>query len=123
MVVTKNEFTFSVTDLQVTPLTTRVNYSIALNNVQSLEQEDEYKLRRFGIAIFDDQGRQLPALHGDGKYEGNRLNYDRRYASTSGTTKYLILKPFVIKDDFTENVKEDQYIKGLETRIELPASK
>ncbi|MFB0841624.1 DUF4179 domain-containing protein [Paenibacillus oleatilyticus] len=123
-VVTKNEFTFSVTDLQVTPLTTRVNYSIALNNVQSLEQEDEYKkLRRVGIAAFDDQGRKLPELHGDGAYEGNRLNYDRRYASTLGTTKYLILKPFVIKDDFTENVKEDQYIKGLETKIELPASK
>ncbi|WP_371318201.1 DUF5643 domain-containing protein [Paenibacillus elgii] len=77
--------------------------------MQSLEQEDEYKLRRVGIAVFDDQGRQLPALRGDGKYEGTRLNYDRRYASTSGTAKSLILRPFVIK--------------GLETKIELPASK
>ncbi|MGU3568662.1 DUF4179 domain-containing protein [Paenibacillus sp. D51F] len=122
-VVPNEELTFSVIDLQLTPLTTRVNYSIALNNMITLEMKDELRLRHIGVAVFNDQGRQLATLGGDGEYEANSLNFDSRYASTPGETKYLILKPFVIKDDFSESVHEDQYIKGLETRIELPAAK
>ncbi|SEG71938.1 DUF4179 domain-containing protein [Paenibacillus sp. UNC499MF] len=120
--VTKDELTFSVSALQATPLTTRIYSSIALDKVSALNVKEENRLRRIGIAVFDDQGRQLPSLNGDGVYEGNRLNFDNRYASTPGKTGYLVLKPFVIKDDFTEKVHEDQYIKGLEMKIDVHAA-
>ncbi|MEC0244302.1 DUF4179 domain-containing protein [Paenibacillus chitinolyticus] len=120
--VTKDELTFSVTALQATPLTTRIYSSVALDKVTALNLNEENRLRRIGIAVFDDQGRQLPRLNGDGVYEGNRLNFDNRYATTPGKIDYLVLKPFVIKDDFTENVHEDQYIKGLEMKIDMHAA-
>ncbi|MFS0838795.1 DUF4179 domain-containing protein [Paenibacillus sp. 1P03SA] len=120
--VTKDELTFSVSALQATPLTTRIYSSVALDKVTALNLKEEDRLRRIGIAVFDDQGRQLPRLNGDGVYVGNRLNFDSRYASTPGKTGYLILKPFVIKDDFTEKVQEDQYLKGLEMKIDMIAA-
>ncbi|WP_405083005.1 DUF4179 domain-containing protein [Paenibacillus chitinolyticus] len=120
--VTKDELTFSVTALQATPLTTRIYSSVTLDKVTALNLNEENRLRRIGIAVFDDQGRQLPRLNGDGVYEGNRLNFDNRYATTPGKIDYLVLKPFVIKDDFTENVHEDQYIKGLEMKIDMHAA-
>lgn len=120
--VSKDELTFSVSALQATPLTTRIYSSVALDKVTALNLKEEDRLRRIGIAVFDDQGRQLPRLNGDGVYVGNRLNFDNRYASTPGKTGYLVLKPFVIKDDFTEKVQEDQYIKGLEMKIDLHAA-
>lgn len=117
--VTKEDLTFGVANVSVSPITTRVTTSIALNSASSLTQKDEERLRKIGIAVYDDQGRQLTALSGDGVYEGNRLIYDRRYATTTGESKYLIIKPFMIKDDFAEEVQEDQFIAGLETKIDL----
>ncbi|WP_166239898.1 DUF4179 domain-containing protein [Paenibacillus turpanensis] len=120
-VTANGEFTFSVSKVEVTPVTTRLKTSLALTHATTLTEKEELRMRRIGAAVFDDQGRQLAALSGDGIYEGNRLIYDRRYASTPGTSKYLVVKPFVIKDDFAEDIQEDQYIKELETRIELPS--
>lgn len=117
--VTKDDLTFSVTKVSSTPITTRLTTSVTLNGVSSLSSKDELRLRKIGIAVFDDKGQRLASLSGDGVYDGNRLVYDRRYASTPGTSKYLIVKPFIIKDDFAEDVKEDQYLKGLETKIDL----
>ncbi|KQL43609.1 hypothetical protein AN963_29690 [Brevibacillus choshinensis] len=49
-----------------------------------------------------------------------RLVFDGGYATT-GKTKYLIIKPFVYQDDFSEKVRDDQFVKGLELKMELPA--
>lgn len=117
--VTKEDLTFGVANVSVSPITTRLTTSIALNSASSLTQREEERLREIGIAVYDDQGRQLTALSGDGVYEGNRLIFDRRYATTTGESKYLIIKPFIIKDDFAEDVQEDQFIAGLETKIDL----
>ncbi|MFD2701932.1 DUF4179 domain-containing protein [Paenibacillus shunpengii] len=117
--VTKEDLTFGVANVSVSPITTRLTTSIALNSASSLTQREEERLREIGIAVYDDQGRQLTALSGDGVYEGNRLIFDRRYATTTGESKYLIIKPFIIKDDFAEDVQKDQFIAGLETKIDL----
>lgn len=122
-VVSNEELSVTVAALQSTPLTTRINYSVALNNADTLNKKAEARLGKIRVAVFDDQGRQLPALNGDGEYTGNSLYLDSRYASTPGTSKYLILKPFVVEDDFTETVKAKQFIKGLEVKVELPAAK
>ncbi|UQZ36753.1 hypothetical protein C2I18_26405 [Paenibacillus sp. PK3_47] len=118
-----DELSVSVASLQSTPLTTRVHYSIALTNADKLTEKQEKQLNKIRVAVYDDQGRQLPALNGDGEYSSNALTFDARYASTSGTTSYLLLKPFIVEDDFTETVKEKQFIKGMELKIELPAAK
>lgn len=117
------ELSVSIADLQTTPLTTRIHYSVALNNVETLTGKDEDRLKDIRIAVYDDQGRQLPALNGDGQYTANALNFDARFATTPGATSYLLLKPFVVEDDFSETVKEKQFIKDLEMKIELPAAK
>lgn len=117
------ELTFSVTDVWVTPITTRLKTSLSLNDAATLTEKEEKRLIKIGVAVFDDQGRRLTALNGDGIIEGNALIFDRRYASQPGTSKYFIVKPFVIKDDFAEDIKDDQYLKELETKIELPLAK
>lgn len=117
--VTKEDLTFGVANVSVSPITTRLTTSIALISASSLTQREEERLREIGIAVYDDQGRQLTALSGDGVYEDNRLIFDRRYATTTAESKYLIIKPFIIKDDFAEVVQEDQFIAGLETKIDL----
>ncbi|USB33119.1 DUF4179 domain-containing protein [Paenibacillus sp. YPG26] len=119
-----DELTVTVKDLQATPVTTRLTTSIALNQVKDLTLQDEDRLRHIGIAVVDDQGRRLTALNGEGEYQANQLNFDSLYASAPEThnSKYLIVKPFVIKDDFSEDVQEDQYIRELEVKIELPQS-
>lgn len=121
-VATSDDLAFSVSEVRVTPITTRLTTSIALTDATTLTRKEERRLIKIGIAVFDDQGRRLNALNGDGVIEGNRLVFDRRYASQPGESKYLIVKPFIIKDDFAENVGEDQFIKGLETRIELSSA-
>lgn len=120
-VVASEDLTFSVTDVWVTPITTRLTTSISLTDATTLSDKEEKRLIKIGVAVFDDQGRRLTALNGDGKIEGNTLVFDRRYASQPGTSKYFIVKPFIIKDDFAEDIKDSQYLKELETKIELPA--
>ncbi|XOK62192.1 DUF5643 domain-containing protein [Paenibacillus elgii] len=120
IVKTKDDLAFSVTQVRVTPITTRLTTNAMLTGLNKLNQKEENRLIKIGVAVFDDQGRRLPALSGEGIIQENRLIFDRRYASTSGTSKYLMVKPFVIKDDFNEEIKEDQYLAGLEMKIELP---
>ncbi|WP_152397651.1 DUF5643 domain-containing protein [Paenibacillus cellulositrophicus] len=117
------DLTFEVSDVSVTPITARLKTAVTLAGAETLTWDEEKRLTRIGIAVYDDQGRRLPALNGEGKIDGNRLVFDRRYASTSGTSTFLTVKPFLIRDDFAEEVEEEQFLKGLETRIELsPAS-
>lgn len=113
------ELTFSVAEIHTTPVTTRLSASLEMNGTRTLNEKQETRLHKIGVALFDDQGRQLTALNGEGTYEANRLVFDSLYASPPGQTKYLILKPFVIHDDFTENVRENQFIKELEMKIDL----
>jgi len=120
--VSNELFTAAVTEAQVTPVTTRLSTVISLNNKSSLTTTDQQQLRQIGFAIYDDQGRQLTALNGEGKYEGNQLKSERIYASTSGDSKYLIVKPFEIKDHFAEEVEDQQFIKGMDMKIELNQS-
>lgn len=103
----------TVSEVNVTPVTTRLVTTIKLGKPLS-EQ-----LSHTRIAVYDDQGRQLPALNGEGTLEENSISFDGRFAST-GKTKYLIVKPFVYEDDFSEKVREDQFIEGLELKIDLP---
>ncbi|MWV42489.1 DUF4179 domain-containing protein [Paenibacillus sp. HJL G12] len=117
------DLTFEVSDVSVTPITARLKTAVTLAGAETLTWDEEKRLTRIGIAVYDDQGRRLPALNGKGKIDGNRLVFDRRYATTSGTSTFLTVKPFLIRDDFAEEVEEGQFLKGLETRIELsPAS-
>ncbi|PWW07251.1 uncharacterized protein DUF4179 [Paenibacillus cellulosilyticus] len=116
------DLSFSVSKVSVTPITTRLTTSIALTDAITLTNKEEHRLIAIGVAVFDDQGRHLSALNGEGIMEGNRLLFDRRFASQPGTSKYLIVKPFIIRDSFNEDVQEDQFIQQLETIIELPAA-
>ncbi|MBD0381912.1 DUF4179 domain-containing protein [Paenibacillus sedimenti] len=122
IVTAGGDLSFSLSQVWVTPITTRLTTTTSLTGAETLTHKEENRLIKIGIAVFDDQGRRLPALNGDGIIEGNRLIFDRRYASTPGTSKYLTVKPFVIKDDFTEDVQEDQYLKALEMKIDLPSA-
>lgn len=112
-------YTAAVTEAKVTPITTRISTIISLNNKSTLTAQDEEQLRHIGFAIFDDQGRQLTALSGEGLYEGSQLRSERIYATTSKHLKYLIVKPFEIKDDFTEVIKDHQFIKGMDIKVNL----
>lgn len=119
-VTSSDNLTFSVDKAWVTPITTRLTTSIALTDAVTLTDNEEKRLLNIRVAIFDDQGRRLTPLNGEGVIEGNRLVFDYRYASQLGTSKYYIAKPFIIKDSFEEDIEEKQYLKGLETIIELP---
>lgn len=103
---------FEVSEVNVTPVTTRLLYSVKLDG----ETSD----KSIRAALFDDQGRQLTTLHGEGERKDNTLTFDARYASAQGQPKYFIIKPFVVKDHFAETVTDDQFIKGLEIKVDLP---
>ncbi|MDN4605123.1 DUF4179 domain-containing protein [Paenibacillus sp. F6_3S_P_1C] len=118
-IVSNDLITASVTEAQVTPITTRISTVISLNGQSTLTAKDQDQLRNIGFAINDDQGRQLTPLNGEGLYEGNQLKSARIYATTPGDTKYLIVKPFEIEDDFTEEITDRQFIKGMDMKIEL----
>ncbi|WP_440115441.1 DUF4179 domain-containing protein [Paenibacillus sp. QZ-Y1] len=118
-IVSNDLITASVTEAQVTPITTRLSTVISLNGKSMLTAKDEEQLRNIGFAIYDDQGRQLTALSGEGLYEGNQLKSERIYATTPGDSTYLIVKPFEINDDFTEEITDRQFIKGMDMKIEL----
>ncbi|KAJ3197807.1 DUF4179 domain-containing protein [Paenibacillus sp. FSL R5-0517] len=117
--MTNDVYTAAVTEAEVTPVTTRLTTVIGLNDKSTLTAKEEEQLRHIGFAVYDDQGRQLTALSGEGLYEGNQLKSERIYATTAKDVKYLIVKPFKIKDDFTEEVKDTQFIKGMEMKIQL----
>lgn len=91
-------------------------------NVTPMEGETSDQLTHMRVAVFDDQGRQLPAINGEGTLENNSIVFDGRYATTQGHPKYLLVKPFIYEEDFSEKVRDDQFIKGLEMKIELPAA-
>ncbi|WP_409175130.1 DUF4179 domain-containing protein [Brevibacillus fortis] len=103
---------FEVSEVNVTPVTTRLLYSVKL--------DDKTSNKFIRAALFDDQGRQLTSLHGEGELTDNTLTFDARYASAQGQPKYFIIKPFVVKDDSAETVADDQFIKGLEIKVDLP---
>ncbi|MCC8437680.1 DUF4179 domain-containing protein [Brevibacillus sp. M2.1A] len=104
---------FEVSEVNVTPVTTRLLYSVKLDG----ETSD----KSIRAALFDDQGRQLTSLHGEGEQrKDSTLTFDARYASEQGQPKYFIIKPFVVKDHFAETVTDDQFIKGLEIKVDLP---
>jgi hypothetical protein len=109
-----------VNKAEVTPITTRLTASIALKGKETLSNKEEKQLREIRFAVYDDQGRQLTALSGEGMYEANQLNWESIYATTAKDVKYLVVKPFKVKDDFAEVVKDDQFIKGMEIKIQLP---
>lgn len=113
-------YTVTVSKAEVTPITTRLTASIALNGKETLTANEEKQLREIRFAVYDDQGRQLTALNGEGLYEANHLNWESIYATTAKDVKYLVVKPFKVKDDFAEEVQDDQFIKGMEMKIQLP---
>ncbi|TYP79126.1 DUF4179 domain-containing protein [Paenibacillus methanolicus] len=116
------DYRFQVANVGVTPVTTRILTELEYKHAFVLTNKEERRLTRVGIAVFDDQGRRLTALNGEGIVEGNKIVYDRRFATTPGMSDYLTVKPFKIEDDFAEEVKESQYLKGLEVKIELPSA-
>jgi len=119
LAVSSDDLTFTLSEVNVTPVTTRLKTSIAMDGKDALTTKEERRLLKIGVAVYDDQGRRLPALNGEGIIEGNRLVYDRLYATTPGAGEYLVVKPFVIEDDFAEDVKANQFLEGLETKVEL----
>lgn len=113
-------YTVTVNKAEVTPITTRLTASIALKGKDTLSNKEEKQLREIRFAVYDDQGRQLTALSGEGMYEANQLNWESIYATTAKDVKYLVVKPFKVKDDFAEDIKDNQFIKGMEMKIQLP---
>ncbi|MET3938854.1 hypothetical protein ABIC22_001666 [Paenibacillus sp. PvP094] len=112
-------FTATVTKAEVTPITTRLTAAIGLNGKETLTAKEKEQLQDIRFAIYDDQGRQLTALSGEGIYEDNQLKWESIYATTAKDVKYLVVKPFEVKDDFTEEVKDNQFIQRMEMKIQL----
>lgn len=115
-----DELSTSIDNIRLTPVTATLDTSVLLNGASNLTEREESRLRHIGFALFDDQGRRMPVLHGEGVYEDNRLDREYRYAATTGSPAYVVVKPFMIEDDFAEEPKEEQYIKALEMKIDLP---
>ncbi|MBR2563036.1 MAG: DUF4179 domain-containing protein [Paenibacillus sp.] len=119
-VVNNDLYTATVSKAEVTPITTRLTTSIGLNRKEKLTAKEEEQLRDIRFAVYDDQGRQLTALSGDGAYEGNQLKWESIYATTSKDVKYLVVKPFEVDDNYAEDVKDHQFLKGMDMKILLP---
>jgi hypothetical protein len=119
MSVKNDLLTATVAKAEVTPITTRLTASIGFNGKEVLTAKEEEQLRKIRFAVYDDQGRQLTALSGEGMCEANQLTLESIYATTSKDVRYLVVKPFEIKGDFSEEVKDNQFIKGMEMKIQL----
>ena len=75
--MTNDLYTAAVTEAEVTPVTTRLTTVISLNDKNTLTAKEQEQLSHIGFAVYDDQGRQLTSLSGEGIYEGNQITSER----------------------------------------------
>lgn len=120
---TAGEQSFTIHNIDITPITTNLNYTLHLGSDKALSDKERHQLMMTRIAVFDDENHLLAQISGEGEYTGNRLDYSAHYASAVHRPKFLILKPFVLKDgDFPEKIDEKQFIQGLELKVDVPAA-
>ncbi|WP_051505017.1 DUF5643 domain-containing protein [Paenibacillus durus] len=119
-VKTAGDLIFTANAVDVTPITTRLEYSLEKVSKTPLSKQDEHDLIYTNVAVYDDQGHLLDRLGGQGVIQGNKFTITGHYASASSRTKYLILKPFKNNDgDFPKEIKNSQFVDDLEIRIDL----
>ena len=115
------DMTFSVAELSLTAVTTRVRFDLQVGKTEKLTEKESDQLLNNRVAVFDDKGNLLPGLSGEAEADGNTITWDYRFGTTQSKPEYLILKPFVQEDgDFPTAIRDHQYIKGLEMKINLP---
>ncbi|MDT3426204.1 hypothetical protein J2Z22_001730 [Paenibacillus forsythiae] len=120
-VKTAGDLLFTVNAVDVTPITTTLEYSLEKVSETPLSKQDEHDLIYTNVAVYDDQGHLLDRLGGQGIIQGNKFIKTVHYPSASSQTKYLILKPFKNNDgDFPKEIKKSQFVDGLDIRIDLP---
>lgn len=113
------DMAFSVSELSLTPVTSRLNFTLEGNKKWTKKETEQ--LLDYRVALFDDKGNLLSGLSGEAEMEGKTITWDYRYSSTPDQPEYVILKPFIQKDGgFPEAIRDNQYIEGLEMKIDLP---
>lgn len=119
-----DDMTFSVSELTLTAVTTRVRFALEVGKNEKLTEKESEQLLNNRVAVFDDKGNLLPGLSGEAEADGSTITWDYRFGTTQSKPEYLILKPFVQEDgDFPTAIRNHQYIKGLEMKINLPAQR
>ncbi|AIQ12976.1 DUF4179 domain-containing protein [Paenibacillus durus] len=119
-VKTAGDLIFTANAVDVTPITTRLEYSLEKVSKTPISEQDEHDLIYTNVAVYDDQGHLLDRLGGQGVIQGNKFTMTVHYASARSGTKYLILKPFKNNDgDFPKEIKNSQFVDGLDIRIDL----
>lgn len=119
-----DDMTFSVAELSLTAVTTRVKFDLQVGKTKKLTEKESDQLLNNRVAVFDDKGNLLPGLSGEAEADGNTITWDYRFGTTQSKSEYLILKPFVQEDgNFPTAIRDHQYIKGLEMKINLPVQR
>lgn len=120
VVKTAGDLIFTANAVDVTPITTTLEYSLEKVSETPITEQDEHDLIYTNVAVYDDQGHLLDRLSGQGAIQGNKFTTRAHYSSASSGTKYLILKPFKNNDGgFPKEIKNSQFVDGLEIRIDL----
>ncbi|HZG16057.1 MAG TPA: DUF4179 domain-containing protein [Candidatus Bathyarchaeia archaeon] len=119
---THNGLTFSVTDVEMTSATTNLAINVKVDEKVKVEEKKTDEIMEIEYALFDDQEHQVDAVSGEGMFDKNQLIQTERYVSVKGKPHYLIVRPYIDKDD-DEKASPDEYIKELELKIEVPAQK
>ncbi|GIP23391.1 DUF4179 domain-containing protein [Paenibacillus sp. J22TS3] len=118
---TAGELVFKVKQIEVTPVTSTLVYSLEKLGTASLTEKMEDQLIHTNVGVYDDQGHLLDRLSGQGELKGNQYDNIVYYATVSQNTKYLLLKPFNNKDgEMPGEINQDQLVQGLEVRIDIP---
>ncbi|WP_189021960.1 DUF4179 domain-containing protein [Paenibacillus albidus] len=120
---TSGDLTLTINNLDITPLTTHVTYTLHQKSESTLTEAQQRDLAYTNLALYDDQGNLLDSFNGIGRIDGNTLSKSNSYASVINRPEYLIIKAFHNNDgDFPSKIKDKQFIKGLVFKIDLPAA-
>ncbi|WP_068618438.1 DUF4179 domain-containing protein [Paenibacillus tuaregi] len=120
VIKTAGELKFKVKQIEVTPVTSTLTYSLEKLGEAPLTEKGQDELIHTNIAVYDDQGHLLDRLSGQGEIKGNTFENTAHYATVSMNTKYLVLKPYNSNGDSPDEVSQDQLVRGLEVRIDIP---
>ncbi|MCQ4085434.1 DUF4179 domain-containing protein [Saccharibacillus sp. JS10] len=115
--VSDQKYTLNIDRLNVTASTVQLNTTLELNANQMSAEEQQKALLPSGYELVDDRGHALDVIGGQATQEGNKMVGMSNYGADLAKTKFITIKPYLLKND------NKQYLKNLELQIDLKAKK
>ena len=126
--LTNDSLSFTLSEVDVTPITTNVKYSLSALGKTKLSDDEASALMGHQVAVYDDKGNLLQGLNGEGMLEnnekGNKAELQHSFASAQQRPAYLIFKLFTTDDHDSfpyTTIKDSQFVGGMSIKVDIPS--